>query len=154
MSREANSHLVLALHELWNTGDLTAIERVYDPRFVAHFPDSSNFPHREGQDHVRTGITRIREAFPDWFEEVQDLLVDGDKVVTRYLSTGTHRGEFYGLAPTGRRIAIREISIYRIERDRIVEQWCMLDELQRLRQLGVIEDFASATSRCPSVEAD
>ncbi|HEV2678597.1 MAG TPA: ester cyclase [Aliidongia sp.] len=147
MSREANSRLVLSLHELWNAGDLRAVERVYHPAFVAHFPDSSNFPHREGLDQVRTGIARIHEAFPDWFEEVQDLLVDGDKVVTRYLSTGTHRGEFYGLAPTGRRIAIREISIYRIDGDRIAEQWCMLDELQRLRQLGMIDGFAKAADR-------
>jgi len=58
-------------------------------------------------------------------------------VVTRYTSRGTHRGSFRDVPATGRSVTVPEISIYRIRGGRVVEQWCMLDELDRLRQLGV-----------------
>lgn len=65
-----------------------------------------------------------------------DLLAEGDRVVTRYLSTGTHRGPFWGLAPTGILITVHEMSIYRIADGKVIEQWCCIDELDRLTQLG------------------
>ncbi len=70
-----------------------------------------------------------------------DILGGGDRVASRYVSTGTHEGPFWGIAPTGRRIEIQEMSIFRIADDRIVEQWCMFDDLARLQQLGVGPDY-------------
>jgi steroid delta-isomerase-like uncharacterized protein len=128
--------LVKRLHELWNTGEIERIGEVYAADFVAHFPPSSEHPRREGLAGVRMGITRVRTAFPDWFEHVEDLIHAGDKVVTRYTSTGTHRGPFWGIAPTGRAVSVAEISIYRIANGRVAEQWCLVDELARLQQLG------------------
>jgi hypothetical protein len=61
--------------------------------FVAHFPASSEFPRREGLAGVGMGITRVRTAFPDWFEHVEDVIHAGDRVVTRYTSTGTHQAD-------------------------------------------------------------
>jgi predicted ester cyclase len=74
---------------------------------------------------------------PDWHEQVVDVFGSGDRVASRYVSTGTHKGTFWGIEPTGRRIEIQEISIFRIADGRIVEQWCMFDDLARLQQLGV-----------------
>jgi predicted ester cyclase len=68
---------------------------------------------------------------------VVDIFGSGDRVASRYVSTVTHKGAFWGIEPTGRRIEIQEISIFRIVDDRIVEQWCMFDDLARLQQLGV-----------------
>lgn len=130
--------LVRRLHDIWNTGDLAAIEEVYAPDFVAHFPPSSELAERRGLDGVRRGITRIRAAFPDWFEQVEDLVEERDRVVSRYTSRGTHRGPFWGLPPTGRPVTVPEISIFRIAKGRIAEQWCLLDELGRMEQLGAI----------------
>ena len=128
--------LVRRLHKIWNTGAVDAVADVYAQDFVGHFPPSSHLPERRGIDGAREGISRIRAAFPDWHEAVEDMVTEGNKVVTRYTSTGTHRGEFRGLAPTGRRITVPEISIYRVAKGKVVEQWCLIDDLGRLQQLG------------------
>ena len=134
-----NVDLARRLHDLWNTGDMTAISDVYHPDFQAWWPRSSETPQRKGLDGVRYGINRIRTAFPDWTETIVDIFEADDRVVSRYVSTGTHSGAFWNIQPTGRQIEIDEISIYRIAGDRIVEQWCMCDELGRLKQLGVFD---------------
>jgi steroid delta-isomerase-like uncharacterized protein len=131
--------LARALHDIWNTGDLDRIEAVYASDFVAHWPASSEVPERRGLDGVRFGVQRIRTAFPDWHERIEDVFASGDRVASRYVSTGTHRGAFWGLEPSGRRIEIQEMSIYRVADGRIAEQWCLFDELGRLQQLGVSE---------------
>ena len=128
-----NIELARALHDLWNTGNLDLIEQVYAHNFVAHWPPSSEVPERRGLEGIRFGITRIRSAFPDWHEEVLDMFGSSDRVVTRYISTGTHLGPFWGIAPTGRRIEMHEISIFRCSKGRIVEQWRMCDDLARLQ---------------------
>jgi steroid delta-isomerase-like uncharacterized protein len=133
-----NIDLVKALHQIWNTGDLTLIDSVYADDFLAHWPPSSEVPERRGIEGIRFGVGRIRTAFPDWHEQVMDVFGSGDRVASRYVSTGTHKGAFWGIEPTGRRIEIQEISIFRIAEDRIVEQWCMFDDLARLQQLGVV----------------
>jgi predicted ester cyclase len=135
----SNTELALALHEIWNTGDLTRIDEVYHEAYVGHWPASSEIPERAGREGVRRGIQRIRRAFPDWHEAVDDIFGADDRVCVRYTSTGTHAGPFWGLAPTGRSARMQEMSIYRIAEDRIIEQWCMFDELARLQQLGVSE---------------
>ena len=136
MSIEENKRVVRRLHDLWNTGDLARIPEVFHPDFAGHWPRSSRKPERRGLDEVRAGLTNTRAAFPDWHEDVVDLIAEGDRVVTRYVSTGTHRGPFWGLAPTGLRITVHEMSIYRIADGKVIEQWCCIDELDRLTQLG------------------
>ena len=115
-----NIDLVKALHRIWNTGDLALIDSVYALDFLAHWPASSEVPERRGIEGIRFGVMRIRTAFPDWHEQVLDVF-----------------GAFWGIEPTGRRIEIQEISIFRIADGRIAEQWCMFDDLARLQQLGV-----------------
>jgi len=141
MNLEKNKEMIRKLHEIWNTGNLEMVEEIFAPDFVAHFPQSSELPERRGMDGVRRGILRIRAAFPDWYEEIKDLIAEGDRVVSRYTSRGTHRGEFWGIPPTGRRISVEEISIFRIAKGKVAEQWCSIDELGRLQQLGVISTF-------------
>jgi steroid delta-isomerase-like uncharacterized protein len=133
--------LIHSLHDIWNTGNLELIDRVYAPDFLAHWPASSEVPQRRGIEGIRFGVTRIRTAFPDWHERVLDVFGSADRVASRYVSTGTHRGTFWGIAPTGRRIEIEEISIFRIAGGSVAEQWCMFDELARLQQLGVGADY-------------
>jgi len=94
-------------------------------------------PERRGIEGIRFGVERIRTAFPDWHEQVLDVFGSGDRVASRYVSTGTHRGAFWGIEPTGHRIEIQEMSIFRIADRRIAEQWCMFDDLARLQQLRV-----------------
>jgi ketosteroid isomerase-like protein len=113
---------VRTLHDIWNTGDVSAIDAVYAESFVAHWPPSSEIPTRHGLDGIRLGVTRIRTAFPDWHEEVIDVFASGDRVASRYISRGTHRGMYWGIEPTGLRIEVEEIAIFRCVADGRVEE--------------------------------
>ncbi len=127
------------LHAIWNTGDLGAISEVYSDDFIGHMPKGWERSEFCGHEGVRDAILRVRNAFSGWREDIQELLIDGDKAVTRYISTGTHTGPFIGLEATGRSVKIDEISIYRFDGDLIAEQWCLTDDLKLAQQLGLIE---------------
>ena len=78
-------------------------------------------------------------AFPDVERKVEDQFTDGmNHVVTRWTMTGTHQGEFLGIAPTGKRVSITGISIHRISGGRIVQEWHEWDSLGFMQQLGVV----------------
>ena len=82
----------------------------------------------------------LHAAFPDLHITVEDTITEGDKVVGRNSLTGTHRGAYMGLAPTGRRVVYSEIFIFRLAEGRIVEIWGVVDVVAQLRQLGVLAD--------------
>ena len=66
--------LILKLHTLWSTGDMSLIKDIYDPNFIGHWPPGSETPTRQGFEGVEYGINRIRTAFPDWVENIEDIL--------------------------------------------------------------------------------
>ena len=74
---------------------------------------------------------------------MEDAFVSGDKVVGRYTYRATHRGTFWGIPPTGKRIAMRSIDIWRVQDDVFVEHWDELNTLEVMQQLGVFPPMAS-----------
>ena len=136
MLREEMKALIERLHLIWNTADLAAIPNVYSPDFIAHWSRSGDPPESHGHEGIKSALQDTLAAFPDWQERIVDLVIEGDRIVTRYVSTGTHEGSFLGLEPTGRRIEIDEISIFRVENGKVAEQWCLVDDLTLMRQLG------------------
>ena len=66
------------------------------------------------------------------------MVVEGDKVATRWVSTGTHQGELQGIAPTGKNISITGISVARFANGKIAEEWANWDALGMMKQLGII----------------
>jgi steroid delta-isomerase-like uncharacterized protein len=68
---------------------------------------------------------------------VEDLIAEGDKVVGRWTFRGTHRGDFMGIPPTGKKVSIMGIAIYRIARGKIAEAWVAWDAMGLMHQLGV-----------------
>jgi predicted ester cyclase len=80
----------------------------------------------------------IRHAFPDWTETIEQLLQDDNRVVLYAIGRGTHAGTFMATPPTGRRVEVGGIAIFRIEGARIVEQWGVVDMLGMLRQIGAV----------------
>jgi predicted ester cyclase len=129
MTRDEMTTLVKRLHRLWNTGDLSEIENLYTPDFIGHFPSGSRLGDLKGQSGVRDAIERVRRAFSDWTETVEDIIIEGDKAVTRYVSTGVFEGAYFDLPPTGERVRFTEISILRVENGRVAEQWCLNDRI-------------------------
>ncbi|SMP36404.1 ester cyclase [Shimia sagamensis] len=130
--------LIAELHNLWNSGDLGKIPKIYSEDFVAHMPQGWEKNEFRGRAGVEEAVLRIRNAFLDWHEQVEDMVQAPGKVVTRYVSTGTHTGTFLGLAPTNRTVKIDEISIYHLENGLVKEQWCLTDDLSMAKQLGLI----------------
>ena len=80
----------------------------------------------------------FRGAFPDSHFTVEDMVAEGDKVVTRKTFHGTHEGEFMGIPPSGRSVSMGLIDIVRISEGRVVEHWSEGDSLGMMQQLGVI----------------
>jgi len=131
-----NARLILRHHdEVWSKGNLAAVDELYASDFVGHHPGQ---PDWVGPQSVKRVVTAIRDAFPDFHESVEDVLVDGDKVATRFTSTGTHLGTYRGFAPTGRRVTLAEIGFFRVSGGRIVEKWGLLDRLGMFQQLGIV----------------
>jgi steroid delta-isomerase-like uncharacterized protein len=131
----AEKELVVRHHEeIWTKGNLDAVDETFAPDFVGHHPGQADWL---GPESVKLAIRRIREAFPDFAERVEDVVAEGDRVVTRFTASGTHLGSLRGLAPTGKRMAMSEMGIFRIAHGRIAEKWGILDRLGMFQELGL-----------------
>src|SRR5215217_7120043 len=84
---------------------------------------------------VKRLFAEFRSAFPDWREEVVELVAEGDTVAGRFKCSGTHWGEFLGEAPTGKRMEVEEVFFLRTEDGEFVDFWALEDSLGRMRQL-------------------
>jgi predicted ester cyclase len=85
---------------------------------------------------VRRAFEQFRAAFPDWHQEVVEVVEDGDTVVVRYRCTGTHLGSWQGLDSTGRTMRVDEVHIYHLDHGRIARVWALEDTWTRMRQLA------------------
>ena len=88
--------------------------------------------------HIKAFYTLITAAFPDITGKIDDIIAEGDKVVVRMTTSGTHKGEFQGIPPTGKTVAINEMTIYRISEGKIAEGWGVSDMLGLMQQLGAM----------------
>lgn len=118
--------------ELWSLGNLAVVEACYAEDFVGHFPGCVV----RGGDGIRSQVAGHRTTFPDWREEVVDVIVEGNTVVTRFRSTGTDKGGFLGKAPTGKQVDIMEVCVFRVRDGKIAEQWVYPDIVALQSQLG------------------
>lgn len=133
---EYNRQVVRQYHSAWSTGQTGIIDTIMSPDFVCHFIGGLEW---KGIAGAKNSILNHRRSFPDWTEEIVDIIAEGDKVVTRYKSTGTHQGTFNGVDSTGNSVIIYETSIYRIANGKIIEQWGFPDELSLRNQLQTKE---------------
>jgi predicted ester cyclase len=130
-----NKALVRRAHEdVWSRGDLSAIDEIWASDFVGHPPLG---PDMIGPDALREHVQMHRSRFPDWREEVTEILAEGDLVASSWISTGTDTGGFRGDSATGGTVRIRETGFYRIVNGRIVEQWVLADIFSMQQQLGL-----------------
>ena len=134
MSKEKNINLVKKLHHIWNSGEVNLIPEVYAENIIVHWAKGWCLPSK-GLQEIEQSILNTRNTFENWHEEVLDLIADEDKVTSRYLSTGVHKQDYMGVPASGKNIEFQEISIYRIDDNKVVEQWCLGDDLQLLSQI-------------------
>ena len=134
----SNSAIVQELFQELNNHDLATIMALCS-ECVYHLPLVGELK----GEALRQFFASVLKAFPDLQRTVEDQFTDDIHVTTRLTYTGTHKGPFMGIAPTGKRVTISGISIHRIADGRIVEEWQEWDSLGLMQQLGVIPTFKS-----------
>jgi len=122
--------------ELWNhTGDLDAVEELF----------------AVGQaEAARQEAADFRRGFPDVISTIEDLIAEGDKVVARWRSRATRRGDYMGIPQTGNRVEFTGISVYRIEGGKIAESWNSEDQFGLMRQIGAIPEPGQSEEASPT----
>jgi predicted ester cyclase len=121
---EENKTMVRRLVEAINAGEEdTVVEELFAPRAARR---------------IKRLFAEFRSAFPDWHEEIVELVAEGDTVAGRFKCSGTHRGKFLGEAPTGKRMEVEEVFFLRAQDGKFVDFWALEDSLSRMRQLGLL----------------
>ena len=136
MNAEANKRVVRRFVEEYQTrGEERSFDELLHPEVVDRSRPAGI---AEGAAGVRQQFEAFRAAFPDFRAVIHDQIAEGDKVVTRKVFHGTHRGELMGIAPTDCEVQIEVIDIVRVQDGRIVEHWNVVDRLGLLQQLGAL----------------
>jgi steroid delta-isomerase-like uncharacterized protein len=142
-SRVSEAHKAVVwryIAAIWHQGQFEVLEEMIAPTFVYHTSHTAgdDAPEVHGPDGVKRAVAAWRSAFPDLHFTLEDLLVEGDKVMARWTCRGTHHGVFRGIAPTGKCVTFMGMSIYRIAQGQIVEQWTAEDGISLYQQLGIL----------------
>ena len=138
---EQNRIMTERATKLWNTGDLAQVDEIHAADFINHDPSRPDVTDLES---YKGFIAEVHTSMPDYRVTVQDTVVEEDRVVTRWMGSGTHQREYVGIPPTGRRASLAGMTIYRFEAGKIAEAWWVYDSLGLMQQLGVIPSMQSA----------
>ena len=137
MSIEQNKAMFRRMvEEMFNQGHLSVVDEVMAADFVEHEELPPGLP--GGLEGVKVLTAQLREAFPDFKAVIEDLVAEGDRVVSRMVWTGTQKGEFMGIPPTGKSISVEVIDIVRVGGGKFVEHWGIMDNMTMMQQLGVM----------------
>ena len=133
---EQNKAVIRRWIKALNAGNLDVADEIYARDFVMH--DPGNPDRLPGPEGTKQGFAAFLAAFPDLHVTIDDIIAEGDKVVWRVSLTGTHNGEFLGIAPTGKQISNKGITIVRMVDGQFAEGWQNGDDLGMLQQIGAI----------------
>jgi len=143
-NQEANKALVRRFFEMANhvKGDVSRLQALVKeliaPEYVVHTPSGD-----WTLEQTLQMWNMVFTAFPDMNEKIEDILAEGDRVVTRSTATGTHKGAFQGMPPSGKTFRMSEVVVFRVAGGKLVEEWPLLDQLGMLQQLGAIPSVPS-----------
>jgi predicted ester cyclase len=124
------------VEDVWNKGDFHWADQMFTSAAVLHYR-GRNIP-LTPESGMQT-VQSWRTGFPDFHFKLEDMIVQGNKVVLRIPFTGTHNGKFWGLEPTGKKISVTETLILRFEEGKIAEMWEDYDEYGMRIQLGLVK---------------
>ena len=138
MSIKESKALMRHLFEEMNKGKAAAmvvIDELCAANFVWH-PSTGEEIH--GLKDFKQNTNEVYNTFPDLHFTIDDMVVEGDRVVVRWTFNGTHKGEFMGVPPTNKKITAWGIEIYRVVDGKFVESWERFDDLGLMQQLGLV----------------
>ena len=149
MSPEENKALVRRYaEELLNQKNLDLFDEIFAPDFVQYGADPDQV---SGVEDLKQFFVMLRSGFPDFQVTIEDLFAaEEDKVVLRFTFRGTHQGEFMGIGPTGNRVTMPGIDIFRIADGKIVELWNQEDVLGMMQQMGAIPELGHSEEASPT----
>ena len=129
--------------EVPNRGNLEVADEIFD-RYLAHQSDGSTLE-RVPED-VKRFTEEYRSAFPDWRISIDEQIAEGDKVVNRVTLRGTHQRQFRDMAPTGKEVEVKAVTIFRFSPEgKVVETWDYFDQLRLMRQ-SIAQELSVARS--------
>lgn len=132
-SAENNVTLVKQLFEqVWNKGNLSLANDLLAPDFVDHnvLPGTP-----DGREGFSTGVNMIRSAFPDIQFSLDQIVVEDDRLALRLTGVGTHKGDFMGISPTGKKITLGSMTFFHIKNGKIADRWGISDIPRVMQQL-------------------
>lgn len=135
MSAEENKAIISHFYEELDKGNLDVVDKVLATNCVWHYPSDVDVRGPEGYKEYGAPFYT---AFPDIKHVIEDMIAEGDKVVARFTMPGTHKGEFMGIAPTGKKVVVTAIGIFHIVDGKFNEVWVELDSMGMLQQLGAV----------------
>lgn len=132
------------VEELWNARRLEVADEIFADDCVTHQLRSGvlDEPVRRGPREMKEHLSGWLKSFPDLRFHLEQMIAEGDRVVSLLVMEGTHQGSWMGISPTGKRVQIRMITIHRIANDKIVEDWVIVESLGLFQQLGMLPDTA------------
>ena len=146
---EANKLLIRGyIEEVWNKHQPAASDRFVATDFIEHNP---RLPH-DGLAGTKQFVTKVFAAFSDYHGEIQELVAEGDRVVSRTQWTGTNDGPYEGRPATGNKLVFSTSDFFRIENGKIAERWDVVETLARAVALGLVPaptPSAPTTTRSP-----
>ena len=142
MSIETNEIVVRRFYEeLWNQRRLSVADDIFADNCITHQLQSggetAGAP--RGPEEVKQHVREWLSAFPDLVFEVEEMVAQGDLVVSRSVARGSHQGTWSGIKPTGKAIEIRMAVTHRIVGGKIVEDWVLVEALGFFQQLGLVQ---------------
>lgn len=135
MSNDNKALMRRVYDEVINGGNVALIDELVAADFIEHeeFPGLAG-----GREGMKQFFTMMRTAFPDLRMAVDDLIAEGDKVVARTTMSGTHKGEFMGMDPSGKQFRVSAIDVIRFADGKAVEHWGLTDAAAMMEQIGAI----------------
>jgi predicted ester cyclase len=132
---EQNKEIVRRLHdEVWSKGNLAVADELYAADYVAHWISGAD---TRGLEAFKEFLIEARGVFSDYTENIEQIVAEGDLVVTRFSDQGTFKGKIIGIPSNNKKVTVQEIAIFRIVNRKVVEQWTIRDSLGLYQQLGM-----------------
>ena len=132
MSLEENKAIVRRFIEAYNNRNLDVFDEILAPDYFDH-------TNKVGPEGLKQLMNMAFKGFPDFHETIEDIIAEGDKVWVRITFSGTHKGEFMGIAPTGKKVTTEMVDIFRIVNGKLVEYRDVNNNLDFFKKLGLLE---------------
>jgi steroid delta-isomerase-like uncharacterized protein len=135
MSIEENKSVLRRFwQEVFNEKKLAVVDEIFAPNWVYHGAGGQEV---HGPEELKKFLSMYFNAFPDFHADIEDLFAEGDKVASRAICRGTHKGELMGIAPTNKPVEIPVIAISHLSDNRIIEDFELVDLFGMFQQLGI-----------------